>query len=1762
MTEPLKLSLDQKIILHKDKAFSLADDIKSICETGRRISTDSTAISLFKGMFRSLDVTYEKFMNEWAEIKSLYLAKDAESEFPSKRESTILRATKDFYYEAGAIFEIHCASYQPRPTTSIQNSLLDLSQCISIRSRLPHITIPVFSGKLQDWPLFRDTFSSMVHDETSLTAVEKYHFLLANLQGSALSVIKHVPVSEVGYEQAWSALLQHYDNKRKLAAFYLDQILNFKPLTGKATAASLQHFMQVVIENVTSFEKIKIPNSSKYIMFELALRCLDESTRESFELAAADEFPTCDDLAKFVRKKVNAKDITERGKRDLTPILNQPFKPNNTRSNRTHIKPSNSFFTNTTSSPSVVNEANQLVSSSRSPTCFLCKQRHKLTECPTYVRGTPKQRYDILKNWAGCKNCLYPGHRTRECTSRWKCRQCGGRHHTTLHLQPSIPSMPSITQPTPQLPSTNKEEPSATNVAFSAISANHTPEVLLGTAIVQICDVNGVFHPIRVVIDCGSQYSFITESCASMLQLPSIPFNISVSGIGQSMLLTPTKKVMCTLRSLCSVSPDLYTEAVVIPIITQQLPHQRLPPSVWKRYIHLNLADPDFWNPGPIDFLLGADLFLQILDCSSPPCEFNFNQKEPKLLSTIFGQIIMGKCTELSCSQSTSSFFITSSDVYSLMERFWEIETIKTEQPTLSPDDQFCEDHFKATHSRMPDGRYVVSLPFLTVPNYLGPTNLCALHRLRNVEFKLARDSALSHQYHSFLQEYLDLGHMVTTNRPAKCVIPHHGVSKIVNGESKLRVVFDGSCRTTFGSLNDYLGAGPKLQTDISDIILNFRKHRFVITADIVKMYRQILISVDDRVYQHILWRFSSDHPIEEFELTTVTYGLKSSPFLALRVIQQLVTDEGTPFPLATKALTHDTYVDDIVTGASTIDEILSIKEQLIALLSKGGFQLSKWTSNSSDVIKPSPDQCKVMPISFSEMEEPTVKLLGLQWDPIQDVFSYKIHMSALPSTKRMILSTIARIYDPLGYVSPSVFIAKILLQETWKLGIGWDENLPTAILHTWENFLQDIPNLQQVRIPRYLMLDDTQAPCSIVGFCDASERGYGAVLYIVSIVNSKRKVFLLKSKSKLAPLKPMTIPRLELCGALLLASLYTSIAKFIKHLRIESTWFFTDSATVLSWFQIPAHTLKTFVAHRVVRISELTNIKCWKHISSHENPADCCSRGLLPTQLLNHPLWWAGPPWLIQPEILWPSNETSISSENIPEIKSSHVTLTVTFHASDFINWTERFSKYRRLVNSLAYALRFVPKSKFSDHIRPKGPITALEFDAANIKCIKLLQHHYYPEAFNDHLNPTPLMLSLNVFVDQTGILRVGGRLRHSSLPIESKHPILLPRRSQFTNILIDYFHIEHAHAGPATLLAAIQQQYWIPAGRSLVKQRKRTCIICHKMTKSNRAPLMGDLPPERLSSVRAFYQTGVDFAGPFLCKETPRRKSPLVKVYLCLFVCLSTKAVHLELVHSLSTEAFIDALDRFIARRGKPVKMLSDCGKNFVGAANYLAEVAAWHDSETTQACILDHINHHHITWLFNPPQAPHFGGIWEAGVKSTKTLLRKLIGSSTFSSQELNNIFIKIEAILNSRPLQPLSTDPQDLQPLTPGHFLIGAPLTALPEATLTDVPLNHLTRWQYLRERVQHFWSRWQKEYLQTLQQRTKWITTTTNLKVGDMVLLKDLHTWPLQWPLARVISIHPGPDGIVRVATVKTAQGVYKRPVTKLAPLPQLNENMP
>ena len=316
-----------------------------------------------------------------------------------------------------------------------------------------------------------------------------------------------------------------------------------------------------------------------------------------------------------------------------------------------------------------------------------------------------------------------------------------------------------------------------------------------------------------------------------------------------------------------------------------------------------------------------------------------------------------------------------------------------------------------------------------------------------------------------------------------------------------------------------------------------------------------------------------------------------------------------------------------------------------------------------------------------------------------------------------------------------------------------------------------------------------------------------------------------------------------------------------------------------------------------------------------------------------------------------------------------------------------------------------------------------------------------------------------------------------------------------------------------------------------------------------------MGDLPSPRVVATRPFLHTGVDFGGPFLVKESFGRSSKSWKTYLCLFVCLPTKATHLELVSNLTSDAFIAALERFISRRGLCTDIYSDCGSNFVGANRYLTGINRQWREVLSSTNMKDNLSNRNIRWHFNPPAAPHFGGLWEANMKSAKDLLKKIIGDRILSFEELYTVFAKIEAVLNSRPLTPLSDDPSDYEALTPGHFLIGAPLVGLPESPLLDYRQNRLSRWQLVKQITQHFWKRWSTEYLNTLQLRDKWVKEAENLAVGDLVILKEKHMFPLHWPLARIEKVHPGPDDRVRVVTLRSKHGVFKRPVANVAKLP-------
>ena len=318
-----------------------------------------------------------------------------------------------------------------------------------------------------------------------------------------------------------------------------------------------------------------------------------------------------------------------------------------------------------------------------------------------------------------------------------------------------------------------------------------------------------------------------------------------------------------------------------------------------------------------------------------------------------------------------------------------------------------------------------------------------------------------------------------------------------------------------------------------------------------------------------------------------------------------------------------------------------------------------------------------------------------------------------------------------------------------------------------------------------------------------------------------------------------------------------------------------------------------------------------------------------------------------------------------------------------------------------------------------------------------------------------------------------------------------------------------------------------------------------------------MGPLPKSRVQpSIRPFYTTGVDYCEPVFVKMSKRRGVRPVKCYVALFVCFSTKAIHLELVEDLTTESFIATLRRFTSRRGKPKDIYSDNGTNFVGAYRELQELVALWKTEEFQRDITTALSLDEITWHFQPPRAPHFGGLWESSVKLVKTHLKRVVGKTLLTYVQFITLLTQVEACINSRPLVPLSDEPSDLAALTPSHFLIGDVLTNYPEPSITDLPANRLNQWQQIQQIQQHFWSRWSRDYLNTLQQRGKWTTSSPNLSPGDLVIMKEDNIPPLQWKLARVIDIHPGQDSITRVVSLRTANGTKKRPITKLCLLPK------
>ena len=463
------------------------------------------------------------------------------------------------------------------------------------------------------------------------------------------------------------------------------------------------------------------------------------------------------------------------------------------------------------------------------------------------------------------------------------------------------------------------------------------------------------------------------------------------------------------------------------------------------------------------------------------------------------------------------------------------------------------------------------------------------------------------------------------------------------------------------------------------------------------------------------------------------------------------------------------------------------------------------------------------------------------------------------------------------------------------------------------------------------------------------------------------------------------------------------------------------------------------------------------------------------------------------------------------------------------------------------------------------QGPLKVEELDNAEKIIIRLIQRDEFASEIANlkeikAVHKKSKLLSLNPFLDDHCVLRVGGRLKHSTLSHSQKDPVLLPQSHFVTALIIDNYHQLNYHSGIQTTLYTLRRKFWIPDGCNQVRKIIRKCVKSFRANSSTTEYMMGNLPAVRLTQARPFSKVGIDYCGPFFIKVKKVRNRTRVKIYVAVFVCLVIKAIHLEVVSDITSDGFIAALRRFVARRGKPSEIYFDNGKNFVGAHNKLKELYVLLKSETHQQETQRFLTDQGIKWHFIPPLSPHFGGIWESSVKCFKHHVKRVVSDQLFASEEFNTFVIEVEGILNSRPFTPISTDPNDLLVLTPGHFLIGDALTSLPEAIFSKVPCNRLSTWQHIQKIRQHFWKRWSKQYLNELNIRHKWTTGQHSIKEGTIVILKNNNLPPMQWTLGRVIKIHSGEDGIIRTVTVKTVNNELKRNVKRLSPLPVIDND--
>ncbi|UYV80734.1 hypothetical protein LAZ67_19001563, partial [Cordylochernes scorpioides] len=883
--------------------------------------------------------------------------------------------------------------------------------------KLPQFDLPIYDGDMGTWINFKELFLTTIDAHPGLTNIQKLQYLNSAVKGEAARLIRGFPLLSENYGQAWSTLLSRYDNPRELAYAQVSKIFSLRAIKNPS-AKCLHEFMDVCNEAIRNLETLELKRNQfvDVILVHFLQQKLSENLRLDWELSMDNTLPSYDKFIAFISRHARSMScaVKECSKREET---------------------TGSRFPKCQSYGMLIE---------KSDTCILCKSKHHpLYMCNLFCKMPLKEKLNVVKSHKLCFNCLRKGHFSWNCRLNQRCKVCKGKHHTMIHYD-----KPSTEGASAQVENTTpKEHESAINLTNIQQANCNDSHVLLATAGIKIKNGLGKLCTCRALLDSGSQVTMITKGCCERLGLVQRKSDRMIIGVGNTPVQHSSSTVSVTFCPLNN-SEEFSVEAVVTGVLTSEIPNFRLKDPNWPTLKNLKLADPEFYIQAPIDMILGADIYTELMLNGS----ISLREGLPMAINTRLGWVLLGKLmgTSESNTEVCNLSLQSEPELEFVLKRFWETESVPS--PDLCTQDEDCESLFSNNHGRDSHGRYWVKLPFRQHRPLLGESREKALRRFLLLEIKLCKNVKLYDQYRGFMKEYEHLNHMERVpiaevkRELCRCYyMPHHPVIREQSTTTKMRVVFDASAKSENNvSLNQFLHKGPKIQQDVFFILLRFRTYPVAITADIEKMYRQIKIHPEDADYQRILWRPSPEEPVVDYRLLTVTYGTTSAPFLAMRTLQQLAEDGGQNYPEASRVTLNDFYVDDLLTGAQTIAEAKELIDQLKDLMKKGGFHLRKWNSNCHEIVSHVEEMNEEKKIN---LEKGAIsKILGIVWDHVQDTFRVNINLPLEVVTKRDLLSNIARIFDPLGFLSPTTVALKIIMQELWRSGTDWDEHIPNDI--------------------------------------------------------------------------------------------------------------------------------------------------------------------------------------------------------------------------------------------------------------------------------------------------------------------------------------------------------------------------------------------------------------------------------------------------------------------------------------------------------------------------------------------------------------------------------------------------------------------------------------------------------------------------------------------------------------------------------------------